>query len=623
MAASILRKYALQVPDFATSGDPYMPRLAQRLLRDLQASGMKGIVLPLCMACTEERMLVKTLPDDGRVCGRCERRLVLRPCGICGKDSIIIARPDGVRHCKPCWRKNPASFKKCSGCGTLSEVTKQSTDGPLCYHCAPGTVLTCHGCGTVARIAAYRLGGPQCRSCYRRLKTTAQPCPCCGDRRIIAYLNQDNSPCCAGCAGVPPQYSCIDCGAEDDMHGKRCHTCSAQLRTLELITDRNGVVNTAFEPLRQNLLQRHKMSTVTHFARTRPAAELISALVNKELPLDHGTLDQWHRPKSAEYVRALLTASGLLPARDENLRLFDIWARNFLQAQPTHAQNVLEPYLRWNVGRNLRIKAQRAPLSRNAQYHGRYKLTTTARYLEHLTASGLTVSEASQTHLETCLFEIKGRRFRTHLPAFLAWAWTNGLMPKLTINRTRPDNRASMMTETDYRKLVHRLETDTSIPPRIRIAGLFVGLYAQRLTSIAALTNAQISNDGTETRLWFGTSHIVAEPALTALIQQYRQETYPRPSKDPNGWFFPSRNAGDHASSSALTRGLGQVGIDTRQLRGAALTNLAAHLPIRPLCDLTGLGTQAAVGWADVAARTWNAYPQLRTQSYSNSALIE
>ncbi|KRE76714.1 MULTISPECIES: hypothetical protein [Micrococcaceae] len=441
--------------------------------------------------------------------------------------------------------------------------------------------------------------------------------------RIIAYLDQNNSPCCAGCAGVPPQYACIDCGTEDDLHGKRCHTCVAQLRTLELITDNNGVINAAFEPLRQNLLKRHTMAAVTHFASTRPAAELICGLVNNELPLDHDTLDQWHRPKSAEYVRALLTASGLLPARDENLRRFDTWAKNFLRSQPPHAKSVLEPYLRWNVGRNLRIKARRSPLSRNAQYHGRDKLTVAARYLEHLTASGLTLSEANQTHLETCILEISGRRFRTHLPSFLSWAWTNALMPKLSIDRNRPDKRASMMTEADYRKLVHRLETDTSIPPKIRIAGLFVGLYAQRLTHIVALTNAKICADDTQTQLWFGTSHILAEPTLTALIRQYRQETYPRPSSDPNGWFFPSRNAGEHANSSALTRGLRQVGVDTRQLRGAALTNLAGQLPIRPLCDLTGLGTEAAVGWAEVAARSWNAYPQLRTEQCSNSSLIQ
>jgi hypothetical protein len=195
-------------------------------------------------------------------------------------------------------------------------------------------------------------------------------------------------------------------------------------------------------------------------------------------------------------------------------------------------------------------------------------------------------------------------------------------MPRLTIDYIKSDSRASMMTQAHYRRIVHRLETDTSIPPKIRIAGLFVGLYAQRRTHIAALTNARISTDTTDAPVvWF-----LTHPCRThvgGLIRQYRKETHTSPAPDPTGWFFPSRNAGQHLSTSTLTRGLSRIGVDTRQIRGAALTNLAAHLPIRPLCDLTGQGSEAAVRWADIAARSWNAYPQLRGENYSNSARVE
>ena len=49
------------------------------------------------------------------------------------------------------------------------------------------------------------------------------------------------------------------------------------------------------------------------------------------------------------------------------------------------------------------------------------------------------------------------------------------------------------------------------------------------------------------------------------------------------------------------------------ELRGASLLNLASQLPIKPICDLTGISAQAAGDWADLAARDWNAYPSLRT----------
>lgn len=622
-ATSILRKYVLQVPYFATNADPFMPRLAQRLLRDLQSAGVEGIVLPGCMACGEERLLVKTLPDGRRVCARCERRMTLRPCGVCARDSVIVARPDGIGHCRPCWRANPASFKTCSRCGALGEMEKRTPEGPICYRCAPGTVLPCHSCGTTSRIAAYRLGGPQCRACFRHLKTTAHTCPGCSERRIIAYLSPNNTPCCASCAGVPANYACIDCKSEDNMHGKRCYTCVAKTRTLELITDRHGVINTTFEPVRDRLLQARTMTAVADFARNKPAAELIRALVNKDLPLEHTTLDQWPRPKSAEYVRSLLTTTGLLPTRDENLHRFDTWTRSFLDAQPQATRHVLQLYLRWNVGRNLQIKTRRGPLSRNAQHYGRDKLSVAARYLEDLTAAGLTLAEANQTHLDGYIVENPTPRLRTHLPGFLKWAHINGLMPALTIEPRKVDARASMMNEFQYRSVMQQLETDISIPSRTRIAGLFVGLYAQRLTRITTLTNGKITTEGPETRLWFGSSHILAESALANLIQQYRDETRCYRSPEPTGWFFPSRNPGRHLSTASLTRGLALVGIDTRQLRGAALINLAGQLPIQLLTELTGLETQAAVGWADIAARSWNAYPQLRSENYSSSARIE
>ena len=55
------------------------------------------------------------------------------------------------------------------------------------------------------------------------------------------------------------------------------------------------------------------------------------------------------------------------------------------------------------------------------------------------------------------------------------------------------------------------------------------------------------------------------------------------------------------------------MGIRAVELRGASLLNLASQLPIKPICDLTGISAQAARNWGDLAARAWNAYPSLRT----------
>ncbi|MFT2568505.1 hypothetical protein ACMWP8_29030, partial [Escherichia coli] len=47
-------------------------------------------------------------------------------------------------------------------------------------------------------------------------------------------------------------------------------------------------------------------------------------------------------------------------------------------------------------------------------------------------------------------------------------------------------------------------------------------------------------------------------------------------------------------------------------LRGAALLNLAATMPVGPLCDLTGMSPNVAARWQFVAASAYAQYPAIR-----------
>lgn len=47
-------------------------------------------------------------------------------------------------------------------------------------------------------------------------------------------------------------------------------------------------------------------------------------------------------------------------------------------------------------------------------------------------------------------------------------------------------------------------------------------------------------------------------------------------------------------------------------VRGAALLNLAATMPLAPLCDLTGMSTNVAARWRIVAASAYAEYPAIR-----------
>ena len=101
---------------------------------------------------------------------------------------------------------------------------------------------------------------------------------------------------------------------------------------------------------------------------------------------------------------------------------------------------------------------------------------------------------------------------------------------------------------------------------------------------------------------------------VAELLVDLRDSVPPWTTEGQVRWLFPSRQrAGQHIHKRTLGDGLLRYGIRTMPLRGAALINLAGKIPVGPLSDLTGISNQAAARWADIAGRTWNAYPQLRT----------
>ncbi|MCW2133422.1 hypothetical protein [Arthrobacter sp. VKM Ac-2550] len=607
----VLRRYVLSRPGFTTDADPYMPRLAQQLLRATQDAGIAGIILPRCMACNEPRFLVQTMRNGQRACFPCTTKQYIRNCGICAEPRRINTVRNGVDYCQRCWRKDPASFKECSGCGRYGTIEKRSPQGLLCPRCAPGTIAACHSCAKTGRIRGYLLGGPQCEPCHHRIRRVPAACPHCHGNKIIAYLDSTGTPCCASCAGVPPRRSCTDCGAEENLYGRRCCSCEVRERSLDLITDNQGVLNTVFVPVRQQLLASSRSTSIAHWIRRSASARLIRRFVNNELTLDHASLDGCPRTSATDYVRSLFIATGLLPQRDENLHRFETWTTAFLGSLPQETRTYLEPYLRWIIGRQLRLQARTGPTKDSTLSQARQKGQTAAGFMQHLAGLGLEPAQASQSALDGYVLE--NPRSKPLLAAFLTWAAADTDMPKLRLHVPQPGYPSSTMSEQDYWATIDRLQTDDGIPLHVRITGLFVGLYAQTLTSITTLTLNDIVIDDRQVSVRFGLSPIQTHGNLAALIAEHQRAAKPWAMDETAPWLFPAPQPGRHLSPSALSAGLSKCGIKATPLRNAGLINLAAHIPIAPLCDLTGLGTLAAARWADTAARSWNNYPQLRT----------
>jgi hypothetical protein len=162
-----------------------------------------------------------------------------------------------------------------------------------------------------------------------------------------------------------------------------------------------------------------------------------------------------------------------------------------------------------------------------------------------------------------------------------------------------------------YREWMTRFETDETISLRARICGLIAGTTGRPSSTTAKLTRSMIDDTGQRMTLQIGKSPFQLRNPLPALIR--RQLDEPRRWDIQSDWLFPSKlRAGTHTDYSSFVKDLQQLGCSVVALRGAALVNLAATMPVGPLADLTGISVNVAARWQVVAAAAYSQYPALR-----------
>ncbi|WP_147304095.1 hypothetical protein [Subtercola boreus] len=353
-------------------------------------------------------------------------------------------------------------------------------------------------------------------------------------------------------------------------------------------------------------------SSLANWVKRSSSAALIRLYVTNETPLTHESLDAWPSKQTATHVRQLFLATGLLPAREETLRRFDIWTLDYLIAQPGPHHQMLQRYARWHVSPALQNKATRRPLRAGSTSYARQQIRTAARFLQTL-PHDVPATGHVQFLIEDYVLEHP--RERDRLVDFIRWTQKHNHLPHAELAYTAMQHPRVALAESDYWAAISTLQTDTSISLRARVAGLLVGLFGQQLTRIVQLTADNIYENDGAVQLLLGADPITLPHTLAQLVTKLRNTRPPWTAEAPDRWLFPSKfHPNRHIHLHTIADDLRKHGIYTIPLRGASLTNLAGHIPIGPLCDMTGLSKAAAIRWADVAGRSWNAYPQLRTE---------
>ncbi len=594
-------------PSLLTGNGAQAPlRSVLRLVDALAPLGSAQLRQPACPGCG------RTEPLQGRVndlwsCRTCKDRARAVACVRCGALRPPAARDaDGGPVCGRCRARDPQVMRTCVGCHQLRPVAARSPDGPRCESCRPQPVLECSVCGRTAPCRISTITGlPHCVTCRRRWAR----CAGCGQVRQIRS-GTITAPRCATC--TQPEtgrwQACPDCG-EETVHGRGCSRCTLRRHLAGILADDTARVRPELQVLLDALAGHERPIAVLRWLRDSGSTPTLRELATGRLPLTHAALDELGDSKVLAHLRAVLVATGALPARDEQLARLEHWITAGIAARPDpDERHLLHRYGTWYLVRRLRARSRGA-----TSYHQavavRQRMRFATAFLDALADRGLTLPTATQPDLEAWLSSDTATG-RHEVGEFIRWAGANQLTA-LTLPSSNWAGPAAIQAHERWdqaRRLLH----DQTLNPGDRVAGLLVLLYAQRAASISRLTLNHLDvTPSCAVRLRLGPEPIELPSPLDQLVTTLAatsREHRAIGDRAASPWLFPGRRPGQPISAYQLGTRLKNLGLRPWQARNAALFDLAMDLPAALLARLLGINVDVAATWQRATAGDWTAY---------------
>lgn len=610
------------------------PQVIARLVAELRGRGAL-LPAPACAICKRSNRPLTRVGTTG-LCGRCRAHQLAKPCSSCGRVRVVVHRGEGgVPLCFSC---APRPMRVCSRCQQMRPIARRARDGvgdlcnacfrppvatccscgrdkpcffvgtgrPLCASCSPRALSVCAHCGSSRPASANWPEGPVCEPCYRAALSRRGTCQGCGEERRLVSPAGPSARLCCDCAGVPPLMACAICGIEDRLYRDgRCVRCALAEQAARLL----GGPRPELRPVHEAIVAAHQPYSAHNWLRSAAAARILAEIASGQMALTHEALDAHPHPKAAAFLRQLLVANDVLPARDEAMAALEAWvaARLGEIADPSE-RRLLRSYATWGVLRRARARAQRTPRVRTATAHARSCLLAAITFLAFLAERKVALSECGQADLDA--WSTKGGPSAYQLADFLSWAERRKLVTPLRLATRRRDEGDAMGSDTAL-EIVSRLLHDDQIPLADRVAGCLVLLYAQQLSRIVAITTDRVIADDGAVYLRLGTTNAIVPEPLGGLLVTLATTDSPYSgvgTPEPSPWLFPGLHPGRPLHPSVLGERLRRIGIPTMAGRRAALMNLASQLPAAVLADLLHLHPTTAVHWVSLAGGDWNSY---------------
>jgi len=472
------------------------------------------------------------------------------------------------------------------------------------------TPAGCARCQRAVATAATWPDGRICRTCIARASRIRGRCPRCGAARLLPGL-AGGTAICRDCAGITRDFMCSRCGIEGLLtSGKICERCALATRLAVVLDDGAGRIAPALLPLRQALLDMPRPSAGLAWLRNRPALDLLTALATGTIELTHEALAAWPNRQAGGHLRDLLTSTGILPARDPHLALFESWLHHRLESLAGHPHlGVLRRYATFSLLVRLRAAPEGTLVTGSAQYAAR-ALACGQAFCDWLQEAGIRHDCLTQAGLD-CWHAIASRTTAKMTSGFFGFAMTEGFLPRLNLPaHPAPGPATQPISEQQRLALIRRALTDGTGPVRTRAAGLLVLLFAQPASRITRLTTDDITADSTGTTfLRLGDPPVCVPEPFAALIRQAAASGHPAAVISPAGrWLFPGQNAGRPLHPATLSHLLTEYGIPVPAARTAAFRALVRQAPAPVIAQALGYSGTAAASNAAAAGDTWSRY---------------
>jgi hypothetical protein len=397
-----------------------------------------------------------------------------------------------------------------------------------------------------------------------------------------------------------------------------CLRCLAVAQLDEVLTAEDGRIPEPFRELRDVFLAADHPRSVSGWLNTSPGVAVLRDLVNGRLPLTHDALDALPQRAAIIHLQQLLVACGALPQRDPNLaRLERAVERLAGSLEDPADRKLIREFARWRILRRARRRAERDELGVTAAKNARTVVAEAVRFLQWLRERGLSLRDCRQADVD--LWLATGVAARRRIGEFLRWAKERKALGQIEAPGSKTSSGAPRPIDAEARwAIARRLIHDDTLDTADRVVGTLVVLYGQPVTRIAKLRRSDVVVDDGGTFVRLGKELMPIAESLGHVVQALPTRRQLGPSGTvpaASEWLFPGRQAGLHIHPGYLQKRLGELGIECRASRNAALLQFGGQLPAAVIADKLNVHRTTADRWVKMAGGDWASYAARRAQA--------